>query len=368
MKKRRCIPLIAAAVLLAILLVPVPAGVMKDGGTRVYAALTYKIVHWNRLLDNGIYEKTVVYGPFDCHRSVDALWKREAENLDKRRITVTVEWVEKSDRTRDKGRIDHIRITEIYKNCFYAVPVNPEPYQIRLNGTLSSQWCEGDQVLVTYENLYCDVKTNHIEADLLTIEPSDFVPNPNAALSYYKPVIYLYPEKETEVSVALTLNGKLTCTYPDYREGWTVTASPDGSLTDKSGQTYNYLYWEGETLTRYDLSEGFCIKGKDTAAFLETALAGLGLNRREANEFIVFWLPMMQKNAYNIISFAAEEYTESAKLAVTPAPDTIIRVFMVWQAAAEYVEIAPQELSAPQRSGFTVIEWGGAEIKSMKGQ
>ena len=61
-----------------------------------------------------------------------------------------------------------------------------------------------------------------------------------------KPVLYLYPEKETEVNVRLDYDGELTCTYPAYGEnGWTVTAAPDGTLRDKAGQTYNYLYWEG---------------------------------------------------------------------------------------------------------------------------
>ena len=273
----------------------------------------------------------------------------------------TDEWMEKSDRTKtDSELIGHIRITEIYDNCFFASPVIPMPYQIKLNGPLSSEWCVGDQVLVTYENVYYDDQTHHIEADFLTVEPSDFEIDPGAD---YKPVIYLYPEEETEVSVKLDYSGRLTCTYPKYNDGWTVTASPDGTLTDKKGQIYNYLYWEGETLTQYDLSKGFCVKGEDTAAFLEDALAKLGLNRREANEFIVFWMPMMQENPYNIIAFQGDVYTESAKLEITPAPDTVIRVFMAWQASDEFVELTPQELSAPEREGFTVIEWGGTEVK-----
>ena len=43
-----------------------------------------------------------------------------------------------------------------------------------------------------------------------------------------KPVIYLYPEQEQEVSVRLEYDGELTCTYPEYNDGWTVTAEPDG--------------------------------------------------------------------------------------------------------------------------------------------
>ena len=93
-----------------------------------------------------------------------------------------------------------------------------------------------------------------------------------------KPVIYLYPEEETQVNVKLDYDGTLTSTYPSYENGWTVDAAPDGTLTDPStGRQYYCLYWEGETDTEYDFSTGFCVAGADTAAFLEGALADLGL-------------------------------------------------------------------------------------------
>ena len=154
----------------------------------------------------------------------------------------------------------------------------------------------------------------------------------------------------------------MTCTYPQYNNGWTVTAAPGGTLTDEKGQTYNYLYWEGETYARYDLTKGFCVKGEDTVKFLEDALDKLGLTRREANEFIVYWLPLMQDNPYNIISFQTDIYTNAAKLEIDPAPDTLIRVFMAWQSAESYIELPEQKLKSPERNGFTVVEWGGTEI------
>lgn len=60
-----------------------------------------------------------------------------------------------------------------------------------------------------------------------------------------KPVIYLRPEAVMDVTVQLDYAGTLTCTYPAYDGGWHVSAAPDGTLTDASGQTYRYLYWEG---------------------------------------------------------------------------------------------------------------------------
>ena len=179
-----------------------------------------------------------------------------------------------------------------------------------------------------------------------------------------KPVIYLYPQTKTQVTVELDLDGDLTCTYPTYEDGWAVTAAPDGTLTGQDGQTYNYLYWEGIQDVDYDFSQGFCIPGEDTAPFLEEALADLGLTRREANEFLVYWLPMMEPNPYNLISFQSEAYTDTAVLTIEPQPDTLLRVFMAWQPLDGPVDIEPQTLTAPARTGFTVVEWGGTEVCS----
>ena len=83
-----------------------------------------------------------------------------------------------------------------------------------------------------------------------------------------KPVIYLYPETETNVTVKLNYDGILTCTYPKSDGCWNVTALPDGTVTDENGQTYNYLYWEVKSACNYDFSRGFCVSGEDTARFL----------------------------------------------------------------------------------------------------
>ena len=177
-----------------------------------------------------------------------------------------------------------------------------------------------------------------------------------------KPVIYLYPEEATEVTVELDFNGTLTSVYPAYENGWRVTAQPDGTLKDVSGREYYCLFWEGETEVRYDLSAGFCVAGADTAAFLEDALRQLGLADKEANEFIIYWLPRMEGNAYNLISFQQELYTDNAVLTIDPAPDSLLRVFMAWKGLDKPVEVEPQELNGFERVGFTVVEWGGVEM------
>lgn len=179
-----------------------------------------------------------------------------------------------------------------------------------------------------------------------------------------KPVIYLYPEESTEVNVKLSFNGELDCTYPQYSEnGWTVTANPDGTLVTADGREYSYLFWDGTSNVDYDMSKGFVVKGEDTEAFLQEKLEYMGLTPREYNEFIVYWLPLMQDNEYNLIAFQGEEYTDNAELEITPAPDSVLRVFMTFRALDAPVEVEEQQLDTFERSGFTVIEWGGTELR-----
>ena len=174
-----------------------------------------------------------------------------------------------------------------------------------------------------------------------------------------KPVIYLYPEKETSVTVKISFDGELTCTYPAYDDGWEATAQPDGTLKI-DGKEYSCLFWEGKSDTEYDFSEGFVVPGEETAEFLQEKLEHLGLTPREQNEFIIYWLPRMEENAYNLISFQQETYTDSARLEVVPEPDTVLRVFMAWKPLDQWIDVPEQQLTPTERKGFTLVEWGGS--------
>ncbi len=178
-----------------------------------------------------------------------------------------------------------------------------------------------------------------------------------------KPVIYLYPTEKTTVSVKLDYEGELECTYPKYNGEWKVTAYPDGRLINRvDNKEYSYLFWEGRTDSKFDFSKGFVIKGEDTEEFLQTTLSKMGLLPKEYNEFIVYWLPRMQNNTYNLISFQHEAYTTKAKLIIEPKPDSLLRVFMAYKPLNKKIEIEPQEIKTFSRDGFTVIEWGGSKV------
>ena len=180
-----------------------------------------------------------------------------------------------------------------------------------------------------------------------------------------KPVIYLYPEKTTELTVELGRPENLTAVYPEYKDGWKVTSRPDGTLTDAAGREYYSLYYECKNILDHtDITEGFVVAREDIPAFLEEKLAILGLNDKEAEEFIIYWLPRLQKTDYVAVRFQSlDEIEANMPLIISEEPDTFIRIMMEWKGLYEYFEIPEQELKQAVRSGFTVVEWGGTELK-----
>ena len=125
------------------------------------------------------------------------------------------------------------------------------------------------------------------------------------------------------------------------------------------------MYYENIRTINYKVEkEGFCVEGKDTTAFLEEKLAKLGLTEREAEEFIIYWLPKLENNKYNYIRFASkEEINTDMPLNITPSPDTTIRVLMTYKKLNKPINVEEQIITTPERKGFVAVEWGGTEIK-----
>ena len=146
-----------------------------------------------------------------------------------------------------------------------------------------------------------------------------------------KPVIYLYPEMDSTISVRVSKPEDIICEYPEYDTGWTVVAKPNGDLKYlKTGRNLYALYYESDSTVNAKIEkDGFIVKGEDASRFLEEKLEILGLNEREAEEFIVYWLPILEENKYNYIRFETEEEINvNMPLEITPKPDSIIRVYM----------------------------------------
>ena len=186
---------------------------------------------------------------------------------------------------------------------------------------------------------------------------------PNVA---YKPIIYIYPKQEQNVKVTLGSSDKLLVSYPVYNNGWNVLAKKDGTLIDnKTNRELYSLYYESENNINFKIeNEGFVISKEEIIPFLEEKLEILGLNPREQEEFIIYWLPILQKNNYTYIRFATnEEINNNMPLQVEPAPNTMIRVLMIFKGLEEKINVKEQPLQKVTRNGYTVVEWGATIIE-----
>ena len=181
-----------------------------------------------------------------------------------------------------------------------------------------------------------------------------------------KPVIYLYPEKEMDISVQLNINKKnneLTTIYPKFNgenNTWNVHAKPNGDII-LGNKTYPYLFWEAKSYYNQEIKEGFIVEAKDAEEFLENKLKILGLNDKESTDFITFWLPVLLRNKLSLCNFQSEQFFNNFKLNVNPKPNTMIRIFLSIKKLNSPIEIKEQKLEKNERKGYTLIEWGGCD-------
>ena len=175
-----------------------------------------------------------------------------------------------------------------------------------------------------------------------------------------KPVIYLYPVKDTQVKVQV--GAQITKSEPTYPQGgWLVTAKPNGKLTYQN-QFYPYLFWEGLGNGLYPdyRNRGTLVSQKDLVSTIYKQLSQLGLNQKESADFMEFWQPKLPSSPYIRLTWLnTKDMDTLAPLWVTPRPDTSIRIFLEFQGLDKPIKLIPQTLSAPKRQGFTLVEWGG---------
>ena len=172
-----------------------------------------------------------------------------------------------------------------------------------------------------------------------------------------KPVIYLYPQKAQNVTVKVDADIRIS--EPNYSDGWKVYARPSGQLT-LNGKQYDSLYWEGYGRYYPDVTSGTVVAKAQLPTVISQQLNQLGLNAKESKDFMDFWLPKMPTTAYTRLTwFGTNQVNKIAPLHVTPAPDTIIRIFLDYQGLDKPAAIPQQQLTHLPRKGFTVVEWGG---------
>lgn len=207
-----------------------------------------------------------------------------------------------------------------------------------------------------------------------------------------KPVVYLYPQTPTEVTVRFTREIDLHTNIPAYNDGWRVLAYPDGSLKNLNhdpsecqkyvkpkfgseyaydacvANKYPYIYWTGNAKEgEYPrVEKGWYVSRNDLDSFLRAKLLEVGLNQKEVNDMLKYWVPKLlskNKKYYRVSFWNTKQMNLIAPMYISPRPDTVYRIFLDWEGLDDLpaTPIEPQELEKLERKGFTVVEWGGRE-------
>ncbi|KZV82373.1 hypothetical protein EXIGLDRAFT_627164 [Exidia glandulosa HHB12029] len=238
-----------------------------------------------------------------------------------------------------------------------------------------------------------------------------------------KPVIYLLSPTPTSATVALALSRQweFSALYPavpiERKQGqdsvaWTVDVRPDGTLHDlRTGSDVAYLYWEATTCQARPLSpppdhaanpgsssslagevfqpaapdirpsNSVLLAVEDAAKYLDTALLGMALHTEARTSFITYWLPAILRHKFIALRFLPQAaYEGAAPMDVTPVPDVMTRVFMlfrgipkedvdIWTSSsierdpAIWRDVVGVDTARATDEGlFRVLEWGGMEV------
>ena len=171
-----------------------------------------------------------------------------------------------------------------------------------------------------------------------------------------KPAIYLYPTEDSQIDVQLKINGFMTKDIPDYNKGWNVFATKEGLI--EGG--YDYLFYEA-LLRKVELPEtGWVVEYGDLEQWFEVNLKELGLNEKEKDQFMEYWVEELPKANYYEIKLLEEQYlNENMALIISPQPETVIRLMFNFRPLKEKINLPEPNIIVPERKGFTVVEWGG---------
>ena len=66
---------------------------------------------------------------------------------------------------------------------------------------------------------------------------------------------------------------------------------------------------------------------------------------------------------HDILEKYGDEINENMPLEISSDPDSVIRVIMTFKGLDAPINVKEQKLTPAERTGFTVVEWGGTELK-----
>jgi len=111
----------------------------------------------------------------------------------------------------------------------------------------------------------------------------------------------------------------------------------------------------------FKLDKGWIIEKDEFAEKMDRILLRIGLNDKESADFIEYWSKELKwdKDKYTVYLIPQEEINKAIKLEFSKEPDSILRVFFYFKPMEKGIPIEEPDIEGFNRTGFTVVEWGG---------
>ncbi len=174
-----------------------------------------------------------------------------------------------------------------------------------------------------------------------------------------KPAVYIYPEVPGRYQVELEFGAgiRLAASEPEYGNGWDVAVDSAGRIDG----TWDYLFYEIAMPGAPRIPRGWCLPWDGLIAGLESIITDLGLVASEKDDFLAYWRSRLpRRDYYEINAVMGDDLDAWVKLAVDPAPDSTLRFWLFFRGSDEAVDLTEPVIPAFERTGTTVVEWGGA--------
>ncbi len=180
------------------------------------------------------------------------------------------------------------------------------------------------------------------------------------------PVLYLYPEKETTVTVQT--HAPLTYTDPQtVNNTWVVTADPLGMISSDTNFRRPYLYYEYDKndVSFTESKEGWIISKEKYESFIRETFANVvGLHEKETQTMInEIRNVLADTNASSLPYLKVSvvplgEVTTKLPLSISPEPKRIYRLHLGISLLEKKENSKEPTLQKIIRDGFTAVELG----------
>ena len=181
-----------------------------------------------------------------------------------------------------------------------------------------------------------------------------------ANVNCYKPNIYIYSDRQRQVTVRFDKPQLLTTTIPDYSGLWQVETGEEGTLYDAAGNSYGFLFYESVTRPElFQTQEGFFIPAGDREAAYRQILGAYGFNETEISDFVEFWTRKLPEGVdYFMYPQLTDTVDAAMPVTISPAPEVLERIWFVFE-TADGRELPAPQVTPIRREDYTVVEWGG---------